>query len=561
MHRSSLYLLMGIIWSLAFNNDIIAQITSPSEEKIDEIFSYWPKEGPGGVVGIVHNGELVFQKAYGKASLEYNIPMTNETVLNIASVSKQITAYSLILLEQQGKLSLDDDVRKYLPEIPDFGTPITIRHLLTHTSGLRNFQNLLAIAGWREGDAMTNDDLLRYISRQKELNFPVGEEYLYCNSGFVLVTFIVERVTGEDFKDWTRKNIFEPLGMMNTSYRENMERIHPNTATSYRFDQSNQFVQPLKYWTYMGNGNVYTTVEDLSKWIANFETGQLGGMKAINILIEPGILNNGDTLGYALGIGIGDYRGIKRYSHGGSVGGYRSNMVYYPEENLGVIVLTNFSTANPGRIVSAISDYLMESKLEETATASSNQPGHLSEEKEISAEAWSVLKGEYLVDGVLVKIFDCGEKVCGIAEGVTPQFEIKAASDTSFFVQGFPLSFWISKNQEMDIQQFDVLQGFNRSRGYKIEKTFMESEKSHNLIGKYFSPELNTFYHIEKENQKFLAKHPRHSDTELTAHSRERWSSASFHLSQLKFKWNGTEVEGFWVSNGRVRNLWFEKLE
>lgn len=334
-------------------------------QKINALFKAWDStHTPGGAFGVFYKGELVYTNAFGMASLEFDVANTTETVFNIASVSKQFTAYSLVLLEQQGKLSLDDEIQKHLPEVPDFGEKITLRHLLHHTSGLRNFQNLLAMTGWREGDPMTNEDCLRIVQGQKELNFSPGAEYLYCNTGFNLAATVVERTSGQSFQDWTRENIFEPLDMHNSGYREDMEVVHKNTATSYDGNAEEGFRQPHKYWTYMGNGNIYTTISDLAKWLENFRNPTVGGEEGIQTLVTQGILNDGDTLTYALGIGVGEYRGIRRFSHGGSIGGYRSSLVYYPDEELGIIVISNFSSADPGGKVAGISDILLEDKME-----------------------------------------------------------------------------------------------------------------------------------------------------------------------------------------------------
>jgi len=231
------------------------------QSQIDALFTEWREDGqPGGVVGIVKRGEVVLARAYGLASLEYGAPITTGTRFNVASVSKQFTAFSLVLLQQDGKLDLDDPVQKYLPEAPDFGKAITLRHMLNHTSGLRNFQSLLTMAGWREGDAMTNDDLLRYIQHQQDLNFEPGAEYLYCNTGYNLSAEIVERLSGMSFLAFTQKRIFEPLGMTNSGFREDVEAVHQKTATSYDAQPDGAFKRPKPFWTYVGNGNLYTTI-------------------------------------------------------------------------------------------------------------------------------------------------------------------------------------------------------------------------------------------------------------------------------------------------------------
>ena len=325
-----IFLFLFVILSLSLS----AQETLARDviQKLDEISQ--SDQGPGGVIGIVHQGELIYSKAFGMANLAFDIPNETETIFNIASVSKQFTAYSLVLLEADGKLSIDDDIRKHIPEMPDLGKTITIRNLLTHTSGLRNFQNLLAMAGWREGDPMTNDDLLKFIIRQRELNFPVGSEYLYCNTGFVLAALIVERVTGIPFDQWVKANIFDPLGMSKTEFREDMTVVMKNTASGYNTGENGSYSKPLEFYSYMGNGNVYTTVHDLSKWIANFHTPQVGSKETIARLTERGVLTNGDTLTYAQGIAVSNYRGLTRWSHGGSIGGYRSQLAYFPRQDM-----------------------------------------------------------------------------------------------------------------------------------------------------------------------------------------------------------------------------------
>ncbi len=546
---------------------IITSLTAqPSLEKLeakaDEICASWQSDGPGGVIGIVENGELVFSKAYGLASLEYEIPNITSTVFNIASVSKQFTAYSMVLLEQQGKLSIDDDIRKYLPEIPDFGETITIRHLLNHISGLRNFQNLLGMAGWREGESMTNDDLLKYMSLQKELNFPVGSEYLYCNSGFVLVTFIVERITGMSFQEWTKANIFNPLGMTNTEYREDMEAIHQNTATSYAKNEDGTFRQLLKYWTYMGNGNVYTTVDDLAIWVANFENHTLGGPEGINRLLERGILTNGDTLTYALGIGINKYRGLNRYSHGGSVGGYRSNFAYYPGSKTGFIVMANFSAADAGGKAIQLQDYYLEEKFNVPKSSTPPRYVHLTSPIDIDPVAFEMVTGEYLVEGVTVKIFSEEGNMFAHAIGITPVLPLQAASDTSFFVPDAALTFYIRKEAGENPDRLIILRDSDVLGGYKIDPSLITPENLKQFEGIYYSPELNTEYNFKIKDDKLMSFHQRHTPAQIYPMNKDKLRGEAFYLSEIDVvRWTDGSVKGIQVSNGRVRNLWFEKRQ
>ncbi len=532
---------------------------SAIETTIDSIFYVWDNEEmPGGVVGVFKNGELIIQRAYGMASLEYEVPNTTETVFNIASVSKQFTAFSMVLLEQQGKLSLEDDIRKHLPEVPDFGAPITIRHLLHHTSGLRNFQNMLAMAGWREGEAMTNEDLLRYLSQQKELNFPTGEEYLYCNTGFNICTAIVERITGQTFQEWTKENIFEPLGMENTGYREDMEAIHKNTATCYEGSMEAGFRQPLKYWTYMGNGNVYTTLEDLTKWLNNFREPALGGPEGIEKLLERGVLNNGDTLNYALGIVHSTYRGLPVYQHGGSVGGYRSTMQYYPEQEVGVIVLSNFSSAGPATKAMAVASLFLKDDFTEPAPKRQNNWEIPREKISYDINQFDPLLGQYYIEGVIAELTKKEDHLYIFAQGQLPApLLILPSSDTTFFVENVDLALMIRQPDAEKPRQMLVSFNGERNWGFQI----LPEEIKGNMEGVYYSPELDTRYTIVRQGDQLVVQHARHNNFLLVPATQDLLYGDVYFFREVKPERNAEEqVTGLWVSNGRVRNLWFEKL-
>ncbi len=563
---SRLHFRLTLIFSILIVFQISSVKAQPSleeiESKMDEICASWTDETPGGVVGIVQDGELIFSKAFGLASLEYDVPNTTSTIFNIASVSKQFTAYSMVLLEQQEKLSIDDDVRKYLPEVPDFGTTITIRHLLTHTSGLRNFQNLLGIAGWRPGESMTNDDLLRFISRQRELNFPVGEEYLYCNSGFVLVTFIVERLTGQSFQDWTRENIFEPLGMTNTGYREDMEIIHKKSATSYSTQDDGTYRQPLKYWTYMGNGNVYTTAGDMAKWVNNFSSGTLGGMEGIQRLTEPGILNNGDTLTYGLGIGVSTHRGLDRYSHGGSVGGYRSNFAFYPEINTGFIVFSNFSSANPGGKNAQIIEFYLADQFKEPKEESKPRYPQLNEPVELDIAVFNEYTGEYFVEGVKLKVYEKEGNMMAQAIDYTPEMMLMAASDTSFYVPFANISLYMLRGKDDRPDRVVVVRGDDVMVGTKSNPELKAPDKLKSYTGTYYSPEVDTRFVLNIEDGKLIARHQRQKKVELVPLQKDFLLGDAFFLNRVKIeRWQSGDIRGMKVSNGRVRDLWFEKID
>ncbi|MCB9284335.1 MAG: beta-lactamase family protein [Lewinellaceae bacterium] len=325
-----------------------AQLPDSVSQKIDDLFLDWNRPNhPGGAVGIMQDGQLAFSKAYGLASLEYLVPNAPGTQFNLGSISKQFTAMGILLLEQQGKLSVDDDVRKYLPGLPDFGETITIRHLMHHTSGMRSMHFLLEMAGWRGTDFRSNEDLRRFMRRQKDLNFKPGDQYLYCNTGYMLMADIIEKVTGESFADWMKRSVFLPLGMFDTYVEDNPFRVVPNNATSYYGSNEGPFDRATEFWGYVGSGNVHASTGDVLKWLSNFYEPAFGWEAAFARMQTRGVLNNGDTLTYAFGINVGSYKGERLIQHGGAVGGYRAFAMVFPDKKLSIVLLTNFSSSNP----------------------------------------------------------------------------------------------------------------------------------------------------------------------------------------------------------------------
>jgi CubicO group peptidase (beta-lactamase class C family) len=313
---------------------------------IDSVFApYSSRQAPGCAVGVSRDGRLAFAKGYGSADLEHDTPITPSTPFYIASVSKQFTAMSIVLLAQDGRLTLDDSVRQWVPEVPSFGSPITIRQLLYHTSGLRDYFTLLALSGWPSDGPLTERQFLELISRQKNLNFAPGEEFLYSNTGYALLAVVVQRVSGKSLRDYAAEHIFKPLGMTHTEFRDDHHRLIAHRAIGYQpADGSFRISQPE--FDVVGDGGLYSTVEDLAKWDDNFRTGRVGGKGGIALLQESGRLNNGQTIPYALGLTVSQTRGLKTYSHRGAYGGYRSALVRYPEKGLSVITLCNTAAAS-----------------------------------------------------------------------------------------------------------------------------------------------------------------------------------------------------------------------
>ena len=339
---------------IAFPVAVSAQQSNPTAG-LDRVFQQWnSKTTPGCAVGVSQPGQPVLARAYGMADLEHDVANTPETIFEAGSVSKQFTAAAIVLLSLDGKLSLDDNVRKYIPELPEYQWPITIRHMLTHTSGLRDWGSVAGIAGWPRGRrAHTHAHVVDILSRQRALNFPPGAEYSYSNSGYNLLAVIVDRVSGTSFSEFTKKRLFEPLGMTHTQWRDDFTRIVKNRSVGYS-QRGTGWANDMPFENVHGNGGLLTTVGDLLIWNENLHTGKLGGRAFLEEMHRRGVLTSGRTISYASGLMHGEYKGKPEINHTGSTAGYRAFLGRHPDSNLSIAVLCNAGNANPGGLGNSI---------------------------------------------------------------------------------------------------------------------------------------------------------------------------------------------------------------
>lgn len=344
------------------------QSPGPLDARVDEVFSRWNNATPGCAVGVGVSGRQVLAKGYGMADLEHDVPNTAETIFEAGSVSKQFTAAAVLLLARDGKLSLDDPVRKHVPELPDYGAPLTIRHMLTHMSGLRDWGAVAAIGGWpRTSRVYTHAHVLDIISRQKALNFTPGARYSYSNSGYNLAAIIVSRVSGTSFAEFSRERIFKPLGMTSTSWRDDFTRIVKNRAIAYQ-DQRGTISQNMPFENVHGNGGLLTTVGDLLRWNEHFVRPVIGDADFVRVQQEPGAFNDGKPGTYALGLQVGRYKGVREVGHSGSTAGYRAHLVRYPDQHVSVAVLCNASSGAATQYAHAVADLYLGSAIHSAST-------------------------------------------------------------------------------------------------------------------------------------------------------------------------------------------------
>lgn len=337
--------------------------------KVDRVFERWSRsDTPGCAVGVAVNGQPVLIRAYGMANLEYGLRIRPDTIFESGSVAKQFTAAAIALLVQDGKLSLDDPVRKHIPELPNFGTPILIRHFLNHTSGLRSQWPLLSLAGRPPGLAVhSNDEIIELVGRMKELNFKPGDEFLYNNTGYTLLGVVVQRVSGKSLAEFSRERLFAPLGMTRTQWRDDFTKIVLDRATAYRQERDGTFRTYMPFTNVHGNGGLLTTVGDLLIWNANLDAPRLGGQALVEQLQTRGRLNDGFENEYSQGLVVTSYKGLREVSHGGSTAGYQTFLARFPDERLSIAVLSNVTSSGPARLAHEVADLFLAGKLKEPA--------------------------------------------------------------------------------------------------------------------------------------------------------------------------------------------------
>ena len=321
---------------------------SQKQVEVDRIFSAFNTHTPGCAVGVANKGVIELRAGYGMADLERNVAITPGTVFESGSVAKQFTAAALMLLAQQGKISLDDPMRKHLPELQDYGAPLTIRQMISHISGIREWRPIATFGGYPEGKYVyTNQDLLQMAAMQKSLNFDPGSNYSYSNTGYNISTILIERASGKSFQQFTREMIFGPLAMTHTRWREDFRAIIPNRALAYGRLPKGGWTQQTPIENIIGAGGLLTTVGDLLLWNENFTHAKVGGAELVKAEQTPATLNNGRKISYAAGLSVGSFEGVREVSHSGATGGYRTWLGRYPDQGVSVVVLCNAANANP----------------------------------------------------------------------------------------------------------------------------------------------------------------------------------------------------------------------
>lgn len=533
-------------------------------ERVDAVFAAYDKpDAPGCAVGVYRDGRIDYARGYGLADLERRVPITPRTVFDLGSTSKQFTASAILLLAQDGTLSLDDDVRRWIPEMPRYARPITLRHLLNHTSGVRDYIGLMTLGGARIDDVTTENDALAAIVRQRETNFAPGDEFLYSNSGYFLLSEVVKRASGKHLREFARERIFTPLGMQRTHILSDYADVVPDRALAYAPRDEGGYRTDMPRWLQTGDGAVFSTVEELLRWDDNFYDPRVGGPALLTELQTTGRLTSGRELDYAAGLMIGRHRGMRTVRHGGAWGGYRAELLRVPDARFSVAVLCNVATSNPERLATSVAEIYLEDRMEPAASrpqtpAASASAAPTTPAVRVAPERLEALAGLYREPETRVtRTITFADGTLWV--GVATRFELRPVSETEFEAVGAPVRMHVRFEPASGDQPARLAWSQDGREPVTAEKLALVTPTADELAaytGAYFSEELQTTYRFSVENGA-LTMHFRGGDPiPLRPLIRDEFT-AGLTLRFVRDA-SGT-VTGFALDAGRVRNLRFTR--
>ncbi len=524
-----------------------AQSLTPDQiRRIDSVFAQFDGTArPGCAVGVSQAGTPVYARGFGMSDLQHGVPITPQSIFHVASVSKEFAAFAVALLAQDGKLSLDDEVRKYLTELPDYGHKITIRHLIYHTSGIRDQWELLGMAGWRyPEDLFTQQDVLEIVTRQKELNFTPGDEWMYSNSGYSLIAMIVQRVSGKTLREFSDERIFKPLGMTNTHVHDDHAMIVVNRTSAYEMGPAGWKISIPDFDTH-GATSLFTTPGDLLKWLQNFESHTVGSEALSKDQLTSVILTSGKPANYGFGLSLETYRGVPAYGHGGADAGYRADVIRFPNQKLAVAVTCNFAEATPNSYSRAVADILLGDKL--TPVPPAPKAGTVTTSPARLAQLAGVYKSVNSDQAFRITAKD-GKLTLenfGLA--------LEAVDESHFTVFGTPVEFIGPPNAVSTGVKVSAT-GDSMTRMPSFAPTAAQLAE---FAGEYWSDELRVSYRVDVKDSSLVLhpfKHPEQVVFPGFPDAFVGGQLGTVHFTRVK-----GQVTGFRLTGGRVRNVAFTK--
>lgn len=527
----------------------------------DLIAEYDSTNLPGGAVMVIREGDIIFGESFGMVNVAYGVPFEWSTPTNIGSTSKQFTAFAILLLQDQGKLSLEDDIRQHIPELPDFGEQVLLRHLIAHTSGYREYLNSIAMGGRQLTDNIRREEIIPLIQRQPSLQNTPGDSYNYNNTGYALLAMVIERVSGEDFPDWIKKHVFEPLDMHNTIVISKPGQLIRGKAQGYSVGPDNQIVAVPDIHASMGAGGIYSTMEDLEKWIAHFHQPVLGHPDITDRMMKPYPFNSGEASHYANGLIVGDLNGLHMVEHGGADAAHRSAFLMFPGIRGAVVVQTNNSRLPAQAMAIQLAEAFFADKMELDDVSR-----ELLATRDVfvyEVELFDEIAGRYELEdapGFVMEFTREEDKIYAQATG-QPRVEIFASSDSTFYLTVVEASITFHRNEAGEFDSMTLHQHGDHP-GIRLTEPAWEpsAEELAEYLGRYFSEELETFYTLALDDEgKLVLRHRRLRDIQLRAESKDQYTGG-FPIMEMTFiRDESGKVTGFKASSGRSFDIVFEK--
>ena len=481
-------------------------------------------DGPGAAVAVIEHGKVVYRRCFGLANLEHVVPITHETVFNLASVAKQFTALAILMLEAEGKLHLDDDVHEFLPELPDYGTRVTLRNLLHHTSGIWEYGTMFRYyGGYDPVDRLTLEDVLNLLKNQRQLLFPPGGQWKYCNSNYALLGEVVARVTGESLASWTKKNIFEPLKMKSTFFREDCNTVIPHGASCY-YKTEEAYKSNLSNSEVIGEGYLFSTIDDIVLWLDNFRLHTVGGDSLVERMFRKGTLNDGSDNFYGYGLGVSEHDGRLTVGHSGQTGSFISMVIYVPEDEIGVAVLANDGHIKAEPLAYQILDLFYGKQEEKEEAVAAEEPAPFISIDSVDGEG---LVGAYLIDGnggkLLLSRLESG--FYGIMDGYGSDL-FRPISES--LLTNNPRNVFIHLQNEGGRKTGRIMLDLRKSGGTmwatRIDPPVISPEQlGDDYAGTYYCRALGTAYAVVVENDKLVIRHHRYADRPLEPTDRDEF--------------------------------------
>jgi CubicO group peptidase (beta-lactamase class C family) len=535
-------------WAIAFSTPTFAAETD--QHAVDQLFVAYERAGsPGCSLGVIRDGAFIHSKGYGLASLELGVPLSPQAVFYMASVSKQFTAASIVLAAEQGFLSLDDDIHKYIPELPDYGQPVTLREMLHHTSGFRDYLDILGLSGHNVLDVHPTAELMDLIARQKALNFSPGSEFRYSNTNYFLLAEVIKRATHKPLSVFAEENIFRPLSMSHTRFYDDKDVVVPGRVPAYEPGGDGSFkVNWSTNFDGVGDGGLMSSVEDLLLWDRNFYENRLGKGTLLEEMLTRGILNSGKQIDYALGLQIGSYHGMPTVEHGGALFGYRTEILRFPEQRFSVICLCNLASANASGLSRGVADVFLKT------VASPAAPAHSAKEavEKVAGSEARALEGKYqnLEDhsGVQFSVADNTLRVFGMS--------LKRIGHNRFVTPIGPTVSFEIVNSKMKVTAKD---GDNiLFKGTRITELHLGEAALLAYTGEYKSTELDATYKLVVENGSLALRSGWNQPVKMEPLVPDEFTIGP--LGAAVFHRDATgHVSGLSVYSGRIRDVRFEK--